>query len=78
VLDRGILDGTLQRMEERAARLGVVLWPHLKTAKSINVAGRLRSRDRRRSRRCRCDNVLGPNCIRQRQILHALVEATSR
>jgi D-serine deaminase-like pyridoxal phosphate-dependent protein len=45
VLDRRILDANLRLMEERAAILGVALRPHMKTAKSIDIAGRLRSVD---------------------------------
>lgn len=38
VLDRGRLTRNLARMSERARNLGVSLRPHLKTAKSVNVA----------------------------------------
>ena len=38
VLDRGRLEGNLARMQARAAVLGVALRPHLKTAKSVEVA----------------------------------------
>ena len=38
VLDKGILERNLERMSERIHRLGVSLRPHLKTAKSAEVA----------------------------------------
>jgi D-serine deaminase-like pyridoxal phosphate-dependent protein len=38
LLDRGRLERNIQRLAERAKRLGVVLRPHMKTAKSIDVA----------------------------------------
>jgi D-serine deaminase-like pyridoxal phosphate-dependent protein len=38
VLDRGILQRNLQRMADAVARNGTVLRPHMKTAKSIDVA----------------------------------------
>jgi D-serine deaminase-like pyridoxal phosphate-dependent protein len=38
ILDRGKLDANLARMRARAATLGVSLRPHLKTAKSVEVA----------------------------------------
>jgi D-serine deaminase-like pyridoxal phosphate-dependent protein len=38
VLDRTRLSQNIQRMNDRAARLGVVLRPHMKTAKSVDVA----------------------------------------
>lgn len=41
LLDRGRLDRNIQRLAERAARLGVTLRPHMKTAKSIDVARRV-------------------------------------
>lgn len=44
LLDRGKLDRNIRRLAARAERLGVVLRPHMKTAKSIDVAQRLFSR----------------------------------
>jgi D-serine deaminase-like pyridoxal phosphate-dependent protein len=41
LLDRGRLERNIQRLAERAMRLGVVLRPHMKTAKSIDVARRV-------------------------------------
>lgn len=38
LLDRGRLGRNIQRLAERAKQLGVVLRPHMKTAKSIDVA----------------------------------------
>ncbi|MER9675782.1 alanine racemase [Mesorhizobium sp. M0208] len=38
LLDRGRLGRNIQRLAERARKLGVVLRPHMKTAKSIDVA----------------------------------------
>jgi D-serine deaminase-like pyridoxal phosphate-dependent protein len=38
LLDRGRLEHNVQRLDERARALGVVLRPHMKTAKSIQVA----------------------------------------
>ena len=38
LLDRGRLERNIQRLAERARKLGVVLRPHMKTAKSIDVA----------------------------------------
>ncbi|MCH7711010.1 MAG: alanine racemase [Proteobacteria bacterium] len=38
VLDRGVLTANIARMNERMRRLGVPLRPHLKTAKSADVA----------------------------------------
>ena len=38
VLDRGVVERNCRAMAERAARLGVKLRPHLKTAKSADVA----------------------------------------
>jgi len=38
VLERGKLDRNIARMREHLARLGVVLRPHVKTAKSVEVA----------------------------------------
>ncbi len=38
VLDRGVLRRNLETMDRSASRLGVALRPHLKTAKSIDVA----------------------------------------
>ena len=38
VLDRGVLSANIARMNERMRRLGVPLRPHLKTAKSADVA----------------------------------------
>ena len=38
LLDRARLEGNAQRMQQRAQELGVELRPHLKTAKSIEVA----------------------------------------
>jgi D-serine deaminase-like pyridoxal phosphate-dependent protein len=38
LLDRGRLERNIQRLAERAGKLGVVLRPHMKTAKSIDVA----------------------------------------
>src|SRR5687767_9409859 len=38
VLDRGIVQRNCERMKERARALGVSLRPHLKTAKSVEVA----------------------------------------
>lgn len=38
LLDRGKLERNIKRLAERAGRLGVVLRPHMKTAKSIDVA----------------------------------------
>ena len=38
LLDRGRLGRNIQRLAERAKQLGVVLRPHMKTAKSIEVA----------------------------------------
>lgn len=43
VVDRGVLDANLRRMDVRADTLGVKLRPHLKTSKSIDVARRLPS-----------------------------------
>lgn len=39
LLDRSKLDRNIRRLAERAGKLGVVLRPHMKTAKSIDVAG---------------------------------------
>ena len=41
LLDRDRLDRNIQRLRARMARLGVQLRPHLKTAKSVEVARRL-------------------------------------
>ena len=41
LLDRGRLDRNIRRLAERAGELGVVLRPHMKTAKSIDVARRV-------------------------------------
>ncbi|TIP76707.1 MAG: DSD1 family PLP-dependent enzyme, partial [Mesorhizobium sp.] len=38
LLDRGRLERNIQRLAEHARKLGVVLRPHMKTAKSIDVA----------------------------------------
>src|SRR5512141_672339 len=38
ILDRGILERNLERMSSRMRRLGVSMRPHLKTAKSADVA----------------------------------------
>ncbi|MEJ2003298.1 MAG: hypothetical protein P8X77_18330 [Maritimibacter sp.] len=38
LLDRGRLERNIQRLANRAEELGVVLRPHMKTAKSIDVA----------------------------------------
>ena len=38
LLDRGKLERNIKRLADRARRLGVVLRPHMKTAKSIDVA----------------------------------------
>ncbi|APO66360.1 alanine racemase domain-containing protein [Rhizobium gallicum] len=38
LVDRGRLERNVQRLAERAKKLGVVLRPHMKTAKSIDVA----------------------------------------
>ncbi len=38
VLDRGVLAANIARMNERMRRLGVPLRPHLKTAKSVDIA----------------------------------------
>ncbi|TIY10094.1 MAG: DSD1 family PLP-dependent enzyme, partial [Mesorhizobium sp.] len=38
LLDRGRLERNTQRLAEHARKLGVVLRPHMKTAKSIDVA----------------------------------------
>lgn len=38
LLDRGRLERNIQRLAERAKKLGVVLRPHMKTAKSIDAA----------------------------------------
>lgn len=38
LLDRGRLERNIQRLAEHAKKLGVVLRPHMKTAKSIDVA----------------------------------------
>jgi D-serine deaminase-like pyridoxal phosphate-dependent protein len=38
LLDRGRLERNIRRIAERAEKLGVVLRPHMKTAKSIDVA----------------------------------------
>ena len=38
LLDRGRLERNVQKLDERAKALGVVLRPHMKTAKSIDVA----------------------------------------
>ena len=38
LLDRGRLERNIQRLAEHASKLGVVLRPHMKTAKSIDVA----------------------------------------
>jgi D-serine deaminase-like pyridoxal phosphate-dependent protein len=38
LLDRGKLDRNIRRLADRAGKLGVVLRPHMKTAKSIDVA----------------------------------------
>jgi D-serine deaminase-like pyridoxal phosphate-dependent protein len=38
LLDRGRLERNIQHLAERARKLGVVLRPHMKTAKSIDVA----------------------------------------
>ena len=40
VLDTERLDRNLERLSGRMARLGVTLRPHMKTAKSIDVARR--------------------------------------
>jgi D-serine deaminase-like pyridoxal phosphate-dependent protein len=44
VLDRDRLDRNIQRLANRMAELGVQLRPHLKTAKSVEVARRLYSK----------------------------------
>lgn len=41
LLDRAKLDRNIKRLADRARRLGVVLRPHMKTAKSIDVAQRV-------------------------------------
>jgi D-serine deaminase-like pyridoxal phosphate-dependent protein len=41
LLDRGRLDRNIRRLAERAGELGVVLRPHMKTAKNIDVARRV-------------------------------------
>src|SRR5262245_23514517 len=41
ILDRDRLDASLQRMGEKIAALGVTLRPHMKTAKSVDVARRV-------------------------------------
>lgn len=41
ILDSAKLERNIQRLAERAKRLGVVLRPHLKTAKSIDVARKI-------------------------------------
>ncbi|MYE86803.1 MAG: DSD1 family PLP-dependent enzyme [Gammaproteobacteria bacterium] len=41
LLDRNVLDRNISRMRSRAGGLGVALRPHLKTAKSIDVARRI-------------------------------------
>lgn len=41
VLDDAIMTRNIARLSDRAARLGVVLRPHMKTAKSVDVALRL-------------------------------------
>ncbi|MGV4792161.1 alanine racemase [Rhizobium sp. F40D2] len=41
LLDRGKLERNVRRLAEHAKKLGVVLRPHMKTAKSIEVARRL-------------------------------------
>ncbi|KQX40663.1 alanine racemase [Devosia sp. Root436] len=41
LLDRGRLDRNIARLADHARRLGVVLRPHMKTAKSIDVARRV-------------------------------------
>ena len=38
LLDRGRLERNIQRLAEHARKLGVTLRPHMKTAKSIDVA----------------------------------------
>ena len=38
LLDRGRLGRNIQRLSDRARKLGVVLRPHMKTAKSVDVA----------------------------------------
>jgi D-serine deaminase-like pyridoxal phosphate-dependent protein len=38
LLDRGKLERNIRRLADRASKLGVVLRPHMKTAKSIDVA----------------------------------------
>ena len=40
VLDAGIMERNIARLRERLGRLGVALRPHVKTAKSIEVANR--------------------------------------
>ena len=45
LLDRGRLERNIQRLAERAGKLGVVLRPHMKTAKSIDVARHVFPRD---------------------------------
>ena len=47
VLDRGIMKANIQRMADRATGLDVALRPHLKTCKSLEIAG-LIVPDRRR------------------------------
>ena len=45
VLDADRLDRNVRRLKERLARFGVALRPHLKTAKSVDVARRLMASD---------------------------------
>ena len=45
LLDRGRLERNIRRLAERAERLGVTLRPHMKTAKSIDVARRVFPRE---------------------------------
>jgi D-serine deaminase-like pyridoxal phosphate-dependent protein len=44
LLDRGRLERNIQRLAEKAGKLGTVLRPHMKTAKSIDVARRVSPR----------------------------------
>src|SRR5579864_4998838 len=37
ILDRGVLEGNLRRMQQKANRMNVALRPHMKTAKSSEV-----------------------------------------
>ena len=45
ILDRAILRRNLKRMSERLRNAGVMLRPHVKTAKSIEVASRAVNED---------------------------------